>query len=264
MMRALWSAASGMKTQQTQMDVISNNLANVNTTGNKKQRAEFQDLIYQNMRDAGAASGADNTYPTGLQIGLGSRLSATNRIFTQGNLQETGNPTDISIEGEGFFQILMPDGSTAYPRDGSFKLDSERNLVTSDGYPLLENITIDANAPSDSIVIASDGQVSDKVAGQTNSNPVGQIQLARFVNPSGLTAIGKNLFVESDASGEAIVNNPGTDGTGTLVQNTLEMSNVQVVEEMVNMIIAQRAYESDSKAITTSDSMLEIANGLKR
>ncbi len=264
MMRALWSAASGMKTQQTQMDVISNNLANVNTTGNKKQRAEFQDLIYQNMRDAGAASGADNTYPTGLQIGLGSRLSATNRIFTQGNLQETGNPTDISIEGEGFFQILMPDGSTAYTRDGSFKLDSERNLVTSDGYPLLENITIDANAPSDSIVIASDGQVSDKVAGQTNSNPVGQIQLARFVNPSGLTAIGKNLFVESDASGEAIVNNPGTDGTGTLVQNTLEMSNVQVVEEMVNMIIAQRAYESDSKAITTSDSMLEIANGLKR
>ncbi len=264
MMRALWSAASGMKTQQTQMDVIANNLANVNTTGNKKQRAEFQDLIYQNMRDAGAASGADNTYPTGLQIGLGSRLAATNRIFTQGNLQETGNPTDISIEGEGFFQILMPDGSTAYTRDGSFKLDSERNLVTSDGYPLLENIALDANAPSDTIVIASDGQVSDKVAGQTNSNLVGQIQLARFVNPSGLTAIGKNLFVESDASGEPIVNNPGTDGTGTLVQGTLEMSNVQVVEEMVNMIVSQRAYESDSKAITTSDSMLEIANGLKR
>ena len=264
MMRALWSAASGMKTQQTQMDVIANNLANVNTTGNKKQRAEFQDLIYQNMRDAGAASGADNTYPTGLQIGLGSRLAATNRIFTQGNLQETGNPTDISIEGEGFFQILMPDGSTAYTRDGSFKLDSERNLVTSDGYPLLENITLDANAPSDTIVISGDGQVSDKVAGQTNSNLVGQIQLARFVNPSGLTAIGKNLFVESDASGEPIVNNPGTDGTGTLVQGTLEMSNVQVVEEMVNMIVSQRAYESDSKAITTSDSMLEIANGLKR
>lgn len=264
MMRALWSAASGMKTQQTQMDVIANNLANVNTTGNKKQRAEFQDLIYQNMRDAGAASGADNTYPTGLQIGLGSRLAATNRIFTQGNLQETGNPTDISIEGEGFFQILMPDGSTAYTRDGSFKLDSERNLVTSDGYPLLENITLDANAPSDTIVISGDGQVSDKVAGQTNSNLVGQIQLARFVNPSGLTAIGKNLFVVSDASGEPIVNNPGTDGTGTLVQGTLEMSNVQVVEEMVNMIVSQRAYESDSKAITTSDSMLEIANGLKR
>ena len=264
MMRALWSAASGMKTQQTQMDVIANNLANVNTTGNKKQRAEFQDLIYQNIRDAGAASGADNTYPTGLQIGLGSRLAATNRIFTQGNLQETGNPTDISIEGEGFFQILMPDGSTAYTRDGSFKLDSERNLVTSDGYPLLENIALDANAPSDTIVIASDGQVSDKVAGQTNSNLVGQIQLARFVNPSGLTAIGKNLFVVSDASGEPIVNNPGTDGTGTLVQGTLEMSNVQVVEEMVNMIVSQRAYESDSKAITTSDSMLEIANGLKR
>ena len=264
MMRALWSAASGMKTQQTQMDVIANNLANVNTTGNKKQRAEFQDLIYQNMRDAGAASGADNTYPTGLQIGLGSRLAATNRIFTQGNLQETGNPTDISIEGEGFFQILMPDGSTAYTRDGSFKLDSERNLVTSDGYPLLENITLDANAPSDTIVISGDGQVSDKVAGQNNSNVVGQIQLARFVNPSGLTAIGKNLFVESDASGEPIVNNPGTDGTGTLVQGTLEMSNVQVVEEMVNMIVSQRAYESDSKAITTSDSMLEIANGLKR
>ncbi len=263
MMRALWSAASGMKGQQTNMDVIAHNIANVNTYGGKKVRAEFQDLIYQNIRDAGAASGADSQYPTGLQVGLGTRVAATNRIFTQGALQTTDNPTDVGIQGEGFFRITMPDGTTAYTRDGSFKLDSDRRLVTTDGYPLADNITIDANAPSDSITISGDGRVSDTPAGGTQQE-VGQIQLARFVNPSGLTAIGKNLFVVSEASGDAIESEPGVDGAGTLTQGTLEMSSVQIVEEMVNMIVSQRAYESNSKAVTTSDSMLEIANGLKR
>jgi len=263
MMRALWSAASGMKGQQTNMDVISNNIANVNTYGGKKVRAEFQDLVYQTLRDAGADSGADSQYPTGMQIGLGTRVSATNRVFTQGSLQSTEGPTDIGIQGEGFFRITLPDGTTAYTRDGSFKLDSNRRLVTTDGYPLADNITIDETAPSDSIVIAGDGQVSCTPAGGTQQN-VGQITLARFVNPSGLTAIGKNLFVVSEASGDAIESNPGEEGAGTLTQGTLEMSNVQIVEEMVNMIVSQRAYESNSKAIQTSDSMLEIANGLKR
>ena len=229
MMRALWSAASGMKGQQTNMDVIAHNIANVNTYGGKKVRAEFQDLIYQNIRDAGAASGADSQYPTGLQVGLGTRVAATNRIFTQGALQTTDNPTDIGIQGEGFFRITMPDGTTAYTRDGSFKLDSDRRLVTTDGYPLADNITIDANAPSDSITISSDGRVSDTPAGGTQQE-VGQIQLARFVNPSGLTAIGKNLFVVSEASGDAIEGEPGVDGAGTLTQGTLEMSSVQIVE----------------------------------
>jgi len=263
MMRALWSAASGMKGQQTNMDVISNNIANVNTYGGKKVRAEFQDLVYQTIRDAGAQSGADSQYPTGMQIGLGTRVAATNRVFTQGSLQTTDNPTDIGIQGEGFFRITLPDGTIGYTRDGSFKLDSQRRLVTTDGYPLADDITIDQNAPSDSIVIAGDGQVSCTPAGGTQQN-VGQITLARFVNPAGLTAIGKNLFVVSEASGEAIESNPGEEGAGTLTQGTLEMSNVQIVEEMVNMIISQRAYESNSKAVTTSDSMLEIANGLKR
>ena len=200
---------------------------------------------------------------TGLQVGLGTRVSATNRIFSQGALQTTDNPTDIGIQGEGFFRITMPDGTTAYTRDGSFKLDSDRRLVTTDGYPLADNITIDETAPSDSIVISGDGRVSCTPAGG-DQQEVGQITLARFVNPSGLTAIGKNLFVVSQASGDAIEGNPGTDGAGTLTQSTLEMSSVQIVDEMVNMIVSQRAYESNSKAITTSDSMLEIANGLKR
>ena len=263
MMRALWSAASGMKGQQTNMDVISNNIANVNTYGGKKVRAEFQDLVYQTIRDAGADSGADSQYPTGLQIGLGTRVAATNRIFTQGPLQTTDNPTDIGIQGEGYFRITMPDGTTAYTRDGSFKLDSQRRMVTTDGYPLADGITFDETAPSDSIVIAGDGQVSGTPVNGTQE-VIGNIRLARFVNPAGLTAIGKNLFIESEASGGALESTPGEDGAGTLTQGTLEMSNVQIVEEMVNMIISQRAYESNSKAVTTSDSMLEIANGLKR
>jgi flagellar basal-body rod protein FlgG len=252
-----------MKGQQTNMDVISNNIANVNTYGGKKVRAEFQDLIYQTLRDAGAQSGQDNQYPTGLQIGLGTRVAATQRVITQGPLQTTENPTDVGIQGEGYFRVTLPDGTTGYTRDGSFKLDSQRRLVTSDGYLLADGITFNENSPVDSIVIAGDGQVSETPAGGTQQN-VGRIMLARFVNPAGLTAIGKNLFIVSEASGQPIEGNPGEDGAGTLTQGTLEMSNVQIVEEMVNMIVSQRAYESNSKAITTSDSMLEIANGLKR
>lgn len=264
MMRALWSAASGMKGQQTNMDVIAHNIANVNTYGGKKVRAEFQDLVYQTVRAAGAESGADSQYPTGLQVGLGTRVAATNRVFTQGSLQNTEVPTDIAIEGEGFFRITLPDGTTGYTRDGSFKLDSQRRMVTSDGYLLADNITFPENVPSDSITISGTGSVSYTDADGNTTTGAFQIVLARFVNPSGLTAIGKNLYRVSEASGDAIEGNPGEDGAGTLAQGTLEMSNVQIVEEMVNMIVSQRAYESNSKAITTTDSMLEIANGLKR
>lgn len=263
MMRSLWSAASGMKGQQKQMDIVSHNLANVNTTGAKAQRAEFQDLLYQTLRAGGAESGNGNMYPTPMQIGLGSRLSATNRIFVQGNVQTTDNPTDLCIQGEGFFQIQLPDGTTGYTRDGSFKIDSGRNLVTSDGYPLTTPITFPEGATLDSVVISTTGAVSCVVNGKQQD--VGQINLARFLNPAGLTAMGKNLYIESAASGEPQENAPGSaDGMGNLLQSCLEMSSVQIVDEMVNMIVSQRAYESNSKAITTSDSMLEIANGLKR
>lgn len=263
MIRSLWSAASGMVAQQKNMDVVAHNLANVNTFGNKKVRAEFQDLIYQTLRDAGGTSGEGTQYPQGLQIGLGVKVSATNRIFTQGPLQTTDNPSDIGIQGEGFFQVQLPDGTTAYTRDGSFKLDSTRRLVTSDGFLLMPNITLDENATLDSLVISSDGIVSDTPNGGTQTE-IGNITLARFINPAGLQAYGKNLFLETEASGAPIESTPGQDGAGVLTQNTIEMSGVQVVEEMVNMIVAQRAYESNSKAITTSDSMLEIANQLKR
>ncbi len=263
MMRALWTAATGMITQQKNMDVISNNLANVNTTGYKKQRAEFQDLIYQTLREPGAPSAPDSTYPVSIQMGHGARLSATTRLFAQGNYQATGNPTDLVIDGDGFFQIQMPDGTIAYTRDGSFKLDQNRQIVTSDGYPLIPNVVIPENAPSDSITIGSDGTVSATPAGG-DTEQLAQITIARFVNPAGLLAKGKNLFVQTSASGDPIVGNPGEDGAGSITQGYLEMSNVQVAEEMVNMIVAQRAYESNAKAITTSDSMLEIANNLKR
>ena len=263
MMRSLWSAASGMVAQQTNMDVVAHNLANVNTYGNKKVRAEFQDLIYQTLRDAGGSSGDGTQYPQGLQVGLGVKVAATNRIFTQGPLQTTDNPTDVGIQGEGFFQVQLPDGTTAYTRDGSFKIDSNRQLVTSDGFQLVPNITLDEGASLDTLVISSDGVVSITPAGGVQGE-IGNITLARFINPSGLMAYGKNLFLETEASGAPVESTPGQDGAGVLSQRTIEMSGVQIVEEMVNMIVAQRAYESNSKAITTSDSMLEIANQLKR
>lgn len=265
MMRALWSAASGMKAQQTNMDIVAHNIANVDTYGNKKVRAEFHDLLYQTLRDAGGTSGNGTQFPQGLQIGLGVKVAATHRVFTQGPLQTTDNPSDVGIQGDGFFQIQMPDGSTAYTRDGSFKLDSNRNIVTSDGYLLIPNITLDDDMPISTLVISSDGHVSATHAtGERQQEEIGQITLVRFVNPEGLYAYGRNLFLETTASGAPIESEPGQDGAGVLEQNTLEMSSVQIVEEMVNMIVSQRAYESNAKAVTTSDSMLETANQLKR
>lgn len=260
MMRALWTAGSGMVAQQGNIDNISNNLANVNTTGYKKSRVDFQDLMYQTLRQAGATSGADTQIPSGLQVGHGVRQVATAKLYTQGSFQATGNSLDLTIAGEGFFQINMPDGTEAYTRDGSFKKDSQGRITTTEGYVLFPEITIpqeatDFNVSADGLVVAT------TPAGQQE---LGQLTLVRFINPSGLDAIGRNLLKETEASGAPVTSNPDSDGAGTLVQRYLEMSNVQVVEEMVNMIVAQRAYEINSKAITTSDEMLGIAANLKR
>jgi len=262
MMRSLWTAASGMAAQQANMDVISNNLANVNTTGFKKSRTDFQDLMYQTIRQAGSATGTDTKLPTGIQMGSGVRQVATQKIYTEGSYQSTGNETDLAIEGDGFFQITMPDGTINYTRDGSFKLDDTKRLVTSEGYPVEPSITIPSTATA--FAVSAEGLVTASIPGQTASQDVGQIQIVRFVNPSGLDSLGKNLLKETAASGAPIASNPGTDGAGTIQQKYIEMSNVQVIEEMVNMIVAQRAYEINSKAITTSDTMLEQAANLKR
>lgn len=262
MMRALWTAGTGMQAQQANIDVIANNLANVNTTGFKKSRTDFQDLMYQTIRAAGASTGPDTQLPSGIQVGHGVRQVATQKIYTQGNFQNTGNPLDVVIEGEGFFQIAMPDGSISYTRDGAFKKDGQGRIVTSEGYLLEPQITIPENALS--ISISGDGRVTAKIAGQNEAQDLGQIELARFINPAGLESTGRNLLKETAASGAPIRSNPGADGAGTLVQQYLEMSNVQIVEEMVNMIVAQRAYEINSKAITTSDEMLSQAANLKR
>jgi flagellar basal-body rod protein FlgG len=262
MMRALWTAASGMIAQQSNVDTVANNLANVSTTGFKKSRSDFQDLMYQTIRQAGSSTGPDSQLPTGTQIGLGVRQVATQKMYTQGTFQETGNSLDMAIEGDGFFQITMPDGTLAYTRDGSFKKDSQGRVVTSEGYPLEPQITIPADATD--VSISSDGIVSVTVPNQTATQEIGQLQIARFVNPAGLNSMGRNLLTETAASGAPVASNPGTDGAGTLQQKYIEMSNVQVVDEMVNMIVAQRAYEINSKAITTADSMLDTAANLKR
>ncbi|MDU4960908.1 MAG: flagellar basal-body rod protein FlgG [Sporomusaceae bacterium] len=262
MMRALWTAGTGMAAQQANIDVISNNLANVNTTGYKKSRSDFQDLMYQTLREPGANTGGDTQVPTGIQIGHGVRLVATQKQYTTGNFQATGNSYDMAIEGDGFFQITLPDGTLAYTRDGSFKTDSQGRLVTAEGYLLEPQITIPEDATS--IDIAANGTVSVKQPNNTDSQEIGQIQLVRFINPAGLSSMGRNLLQETAASGVPTIANPGEDGAGTIAHKYLEMSNVQVVDEMVNMIVAQRAYEMNSKAITTSDEMLGIAAGLKR
>jgi flagellar basal-body rod protein FlgG len=262
MMRALWTAGTGMVAQQANIDVISNNLANVNTTGFKKSRTDFQDLMYQTIRQPGATTGPDTQLPTGIQMGHGVRQVATQKIYTTGNFQSTGNELDLAIEGDGFFQITMPDGTLNYTRDGAFKRDSTGRIVTSEGYPLEPAITIPEGATE--ITISADGRVTVKVPNQTAAQEVDQIRLARFINPAGLESVGRNLLKETDASGAPMVYNPGEEGTGSLVQKYLEMANVQVVEEMVNMIVAERAYQMNSKAITTSDAMLEIAANLKR
>lgn len=262
MMRALWTAASGMAAQQSNVDVISNNLANVNTTGFKKSRNDFEDLMYQTIRQSGSATGADTQLPTGVQIGHGVRLVATQKVYTEGNFQTTGNALDMAIEGDGFFQVNMPDGTIAYTRDGSFKKDSTGRIVTSEGYPIEPAITIPEGGTK--VAVSADGRVTAMLPGDTTPQDLGQIQLATFVNPAGLDSMGKNLLKETAASGAPVVGSPGENSTGTLVQDTLEMSNVQVVDEMVNMIVAQRAYELNSKAITTCDTMLEQAAQLKR
>ncbi|KAB0671663.1 flagellar basal-body rod protein FlgG [Oryzomonas sagensis] len=262
MLRALWTAASGMQSQQTNIDVIANNLANVNTTGFKKSRADFQDLIYQNLKTTGSPSTNTTQVPTGIQIGLGTRLAAVTKIFTSGDLTQTGNDLDMAIEGDGFFQIQMPDGTTAYSRAGAFKKDSTGRVVTSDGYPLLPEIVIPTNATK--ISVGNDGTVSVNQAGQTAPTNVGNIQLAQFANPAGLAAQGKNLFLPTDSSGNATTGTPGQTGLGTISQGFLEMSNVNVASEMVNMIVGQRAYEINSKAVQAGDEMLQTANNMKR
>lgn len=251
-----------MQAQQLNIDVTANNLANVNTTGFKKSRADFQDLMYQSLQVPGSPSTNATQIPAGIQIGLGVKPASVTKIFTPGNIQSTGNELDVAIEGDGFFQIQQPDGSTAYSRAGNFKKDSQGRMVTSDGYPVLPEVVIPSTATS--ITIGNDGTVSALQAGQTTPTTVGNIQLAAFSNPSGLNAIGKNMFTPTDASGAATTGTPGQGGLGSLSQGYVEMSNVSVMEEMVNMIVGQRAYETNSKAITTADEMLSTANNLKR
>ncbi len=262
MLRSLWTAASGMTAQQTNMDNISNNLANVNTVGFKKSRTNFEDLMYQELRPAGAVTATGVNHPTGIQIGLGTRVVSTEKIFTQGNFQQTGNQLDVTIEGDGFFQITLPDGNIAYTRNGAFKVDADGNIVTSQGYLLEPEINIPEDALE--VAIGEDGTVSVIMPGEQEADEIGAIETVRFINPSGLRAIGKNLFLPTGASGDPQPGVPGEDGFGTLAQGGLEMSNVNIVESMVNMITGQRAYEVNSKAIQTGDEMLQIVNNLKR
>ncbi len=256
--QALWIAKTGLDAQQTRMSVISNNLANVNTTGFKRGRAVFEDLLYQNVRQVGAQSSQDAKLPTGLMLGTGVRTVATEKLFTQGNSIETKSPLDISIQGRGFFQIQLPDGTQAYTRDGSFQLDSQGQIVTASGNTLQPAITIPENSMS--ISIGADGTVSVTQQGDSTPTNVGNIQLADFINPTGLQPMGQNLLLESAASGSPQTGTPGITGIGTLSQGTLETSNVNVVEELVGMIEAQRAYEMNSKAISASDRMLQFIN----
>jgi flagellar basal-body rod protein FlgG len=264
MMRSLWTAASGMIGQQYNIDTISNNLSNVNTTGFKKNRPDFEDLLYQTRRVAGTPATELTLVPVGEQFGHGVRVAATQKIFTQGALQNTENVSDIAIEGEGFFRVQLYDGSFGYTRDGAFKIDSNGQFVTSNGYRLIPEVIMPEGFIRDSIAIAQDGRVTVKLPGIDDPVDVGQIEIYRFVNPAGLTAVGENLLKVTAASGDPIPGRPAFEGMGQLLHKFLETSNVQVVDEMVNMIVAQRAYELNSKAIQTSDTMLGIANNLKR
>jgi len=255
---ALWTAKTGLDAQQTRMSVISNNLANVNTTGFKRDRAVFEDLIYQNYRQVGAANNQQDEVPTGLNVGTGVRVVATEKQHSQGNIQQTDNALDMAINGRGFFQVLQPDGSMAYTRDGDFSLNSDGQLVTANGQPVQPAINVPQGAQS--ITIGQDGTVSAQLAGQAQPVQLGSIQLADFVNPAGLQPVGNNLFVESGASGAPQLDTPGLNGLGAIQQGALESSNVNVVEEMVSMIETQRSYEMNSKAISTTDGMLQYLN----
>jgi flagellar basal-body rod protein FlgG len=253
---ALWAAKTGLDAQQTRMAVTSNNLANVSTTGFKKGRAVFEDLLYQNVKQVGASTSQDTLAPTGLSLGTGVRVVATEKTFTQGNLSQTGNSLDVAINGRGFFQILMPDGTLGYTRDGSFQVSAQGELVTSNGYKVQPGITIPDGAQS--VSIGKDGTITVQVAGQSTPTQVGQLQLADFVNPAGLQPRGENTYLESAASGTAQTGTPGVSGLGSVESGSLESSNVNVVEELVNMIETQRAYEMNSKAIATTDQMLQF------
>ena len=263
MIRALYSAASGMTAQQINVDNIANNLANANTTGYKVRRAQFQDLLYQSLVQPGAAAGQQTVVPTGLQLGLGTRASSNEIIFTQGDYSQTNNPLDVVIQGNGFFQVRQASGDLAYTRGGSFHLDRDGNIVTSDGDPIDPQITIPPNGQG--VTIAPDGTVSYTLPSQTAAQKAGQIQLALFQNPAGLNSIGRNLYHPTDASGDAIIGPPGSqEGMGTLMQGYTEQSNVSVVDEFINLIVAQRGYEANSKVVKAADDMYQQINNLTR
>lgn len=257
-MNPLWVSKTGLEAQQTRLSTISNNLANVNTNGFKRDRAIFEDLVYQNIRQAGGQTSQDTQLPSGLMLGTGVRTVATQKIHSQGNIVQTGNNLDIAIQGRGYFQILKPNGDQAYTRNGAFQVNGEGQLVTASGYAVQPQITIPANASS--ITIGTDGTVTATVTGNPAPVQLGQLQLADFINPSGLTPVGENLFLETAASGSPVVGVPGENNMGSLNQGALEGSNVNVVEELVNMIETQRAYEMNSKAIATTDQMLQFIN----
>jgi len=254
---ALWAAKTGLDAQQTQMTVTANNLANVNTTGFKKSRPVFDDLLYQNLSQVGANSSQSTQLPTGLNVGTGVRAVATEKNYTQGSVNNTGNSLDLAIQGRGFFQVLQPTGTVAYTRDGSFQLNAQGQMVTAEGYPVQPAVTIPTGAQS--ITIAADGTISVQLAGQSSPQTVGTLQLADFINPAGLQDIGGNLAVESASSGSPVTGNAGLNGMGTLLQGSVEASNVNVVEELVNMIETQQAYEMNSRAVETTDQMLTYA-----
>ncbi len=262
MIRALWTAGTGMNVQQVNLDVIANNIANVSTVGFKKSRADFQDLMYQTLRLQGIKSEGGNQVPTGIQIGHGAMLAAVQKVFMQGDFQQTQNELDLAIEGSGFIPIIMPTGEKAYTRAGSFKRDSEGKIVTSDGYAIDPAITVPSNATA--VSIKADGTVAASVPNQTEPQQIGKLQLVNFPNVAGLKAMGKSLYAETDASGAPTTGNPGENGLGTLLQGFLEQSNVNIMQEMVNLIIGQRAYEVNSKAIQAADEMLQMANNVRR
>jgi len=261
-MRALWTAATGMQSQQLTLDIIANNLANVQTAGFKRSRLDFQDLVYETLQAPGNASAQGREVPSGLQVGHGARAVSTYRLFIKGDLQHTGNPLDVAVEGDGFFQVLQPSGEIAYTQAGSLKKDSQGKLVTSEGFPIQPEITIPQDAIS--LTIGVDGTVSVGQPGVLTAQQVGTIEMARFVNPAGLESLGRNLFRPTQASGDPILGTAGREGFGTLLQGFVEMSNVNVVEEMVNLIVGQRAYEINSRAIRTADEMMQTANNLVR
>ncbi len=261
-MRALWTAATGMQAQQLTLDVVANNLANVQTAGFKRSRVDFQDLVYETLQAPGAQSAQGQEIPSGFQVGHGSRAVATQRLFIKGDLQQTGNSLDLAIEGDGFFQVTLPSGETGYTRAGTFKKNSQGQMVTSDGFLIQPQITVPQNATN--IIVGVDGLVSVTIAGQSQPQQLGTLELARFINPAGLLSQGRNVFLPTQASGDAITGTAGREGLGTLIQGFVEGSNVNVVEEMVGLITSQRAYEINSKAIRTADEMMQTANNLIR